>query len=141
MSCLPLFRGQGPDGAASEWRERAVCFLPAEWCDGGAPDLACRFADGCAAVAGSDDRRSLGVCVERIVLRGANELRVVPVDHPGLLQGWWAVEHDGTALRRWTEGDALLPLPALDGPMILEIRASNGGMTYLASANQDGRVA
>jgi len=88
-----------------------------------------------------DDRRSLGVCVERIVLRGANELREVPVDHPGLSQGWWAVEHDGTALRRWTEGDALLPLPALDGPMILEIRASNGGMTYLASANQDGRVA
>lgn len=88
-----------------------------------------------------DDRRSLGVCVERIVLRGANELREVPVDHPGLSQGWWAVEHDGTALRRWTEGDALLPLPALDGPMILVIRASNGGMTYLASANQDGRVA
>ncbi len=83
-----------------------------------------------------DDRRSLGVYVERIVLRSANELQEVPVDHPGLSRGWWAVEHEGTALRRWTDGDAMLPLPALDGMTMLEIRASNGGMTYLVSATK-----
>src|ERR1700719_3865471 len=31
-----------------------------------------------------DDRRCLGVHVERIVLRAATELQEVPVDHPGL---------------------------------------------------------
>ena len=42
-----------------------------------------------------EDRRCLGVYVERIVLRGASEVREVPLDHPGLSQGWWAVEQDG----------------------------------------------
>src|SRR6202034_833016 len=49
-----------------------------------------------------DDRRSLGVYVERIVLRGASEVHEVPVDHPSLSQGWWAVERNGTVQRRWT---------------------------------------
>ena len=62
-----------------------------------------------------DDRRSLGVSVERIVLRGASELREVPVDHPALVQGWHAVERNGVALRRWTDGEAVLPLPAMAG--------------------------
>ena len=88
-----------------------------------------------------DDRRCLGVNVERIVLRGASELREVPVDHPGLSRGWHAVERDGVALRRWTTGDAVLPLPALTGPTMLEIRASNGGMAYLADAGQEQRAA
>src|SRR4029077_11539057 len=39
-----------------------------------------------------DDPRNLGVHVKRIVLRSANELREIPVDHPGLASGWWAVE-------------------------------------------------
>ena len=34
-----------------------------------------------------DDRRRLGVRVARIVLRGVDEVREVPVDHPGLTQG------------------------------------------------------
>jgi hypothetical protein len=89
-----------------------------------------------------DDRRCLGVNVERIVLRGANELREVPVDHPGLSKGWHAVERNGVALRRWTNGDAVLSLPVLGGPAMLEIRASSGGMVYLADADeQDQRAA
>ena len=88
-----------------------------------------------------DDRRRLGVNVERIVLRGASELREVPVDHPGLTQGWHAVERDGVALRRWTSGNAVLPLPALTGPTMLEIRASSGGMAYLTGAEQEQRAA
>jgi hypothetical protein len=88
-----------------------------------------------------DDRRCLGVSVERIVLRGSSELREIPVDHPGLSQGWHEVERAGTALRRWTSGDAVLKLPALGGPTMLEIRAGNGGMTYLTEGDQERRAA
>ena len=88
-----------------------------------------------------DDRRCLGVNVERIVLRGANELREVPVDHPDLSKGWHMVERDGVALRRWMNGDAVIPLPALGGPTMLEIRAGGGGMTYLSGGAQEQRAA
>jgi hypothetical protein len=84
-----------------------------------------------------EDRRCLGVHVARIVLRGAHEVEDVPVDHPGLSQGWWAVEQDGTALRRWTDGDAVLQLPSFEHPAMLEIHASNGGHTYLNNAERD----
>jgi hypothetical protein len=82
-----------------------------------------------------DDRRCLGVSVERIVLRGASEVQEVSVDHPGLTQGWQKVERDGTALRRWTSGDAVLALPALGGPAMLEIRAGNAGMAYVTGGD------
>jgi hypothetical protein len=42
-----------------------------------------------------DDRRRLGGRVKRIVLRGVDERREIPVDHPDLTRGWWAVERDG----------------------------------------------
>ena len=83
-----------------------------------------------------DDRRCLGVNVERIVLRGANELREVPVDHPGLSRGWHVVERDEVVLRRWTNGDAVLPLPVLSGPTMLEIRAGGGGMAYVTDTGE-----
>jgi hypothetical protein len=88
-----------------------------------------------------DDRRRLGVNVERIVLRGASEIQEVPVDHPALSQGWQAVERDRTALRRWTSRDAVLPLPTLRNATLLEIRVGNGGMAYMISAEQERRVA
>jgi hypothetical protein len=66
--------------------------------------------------------------------RSAGKVEEVPVDHPGLSQGWWAAEQDGQALHRWTNGDAVLSLPPSHGPMMLEIRASNGGMTYVIGA-------
>jgi hypothetical protein len=79
-----------------------------------------------------EDRRRLGVYVGRIVLRSGDEARETPIDHPDLMHGWWNVESAGTTLRRWTSGDAVLPLPVMDGPAMLEIRAGNGGMAYLA---------
>src|ERR1700722_1101799 len=43
-----------------------------------------------------EDRRRLGVCVTRILLRDAyDEVREVPLDHPGLVEGWWKVERSG----------------------------------------------
>jgi hypothetical protein len=88
-----------------------------------------------------EDRRCLGVYVEQIVLRSASEVQEVPVDHPGLSQGWWAAEKNDVATLRWTNGDAVLPLPTSLGPTMLEIRASNGGMDYVADTEQDRRVA
>jgi hypothetical protein len=88
-----------------------------------------------------DDRRCLGACVERILLRGANEIREIPLDHPALSHGWWAVEQDGSALRRWTGGNAVLPLPTMGGPIMLEIRASAAGMIYLNDADPEPRAA
>jgi hypothetical protein len=80
-----------------------------------------------------DDRRRLGVRVKRIVLRGANETREVPMDQPDLTRGWWAVEHDGPIMSRWTDGEAVLPLPVMDGTAILEIHLA-GAMTYAVDA-------
>jgi hypothetical protein len=58
-------------------------------------------------------------------------MREVPVDHPALAKGWWAIEQDGIALRRWTNGEAVLPLPTMDGEALLEIHLG-GEMMYLA---------
>ena len=80
-----------------------------------------------------EDRRRLGVRVKRIVLRGADETREVPVDHPDLTRGWWAVERDGQIMSRWTDGEAVLPLPAMSGHVMLEIHLA-GSMTYAVDA-------
>ena len=80
-----------------------------------------------------EDRRRLGVRVKRIVLRGADELREIPVDHPDLTQGWWAVEHDRQMMSRWTDGEAVLSLPAMSGTVMLEIHLA-GTMTYAVDA-------
>ena len=75
------------------------------------------------------DRRQLGVRVKRIVLRGTGEMREVPVDHPDLTRGWWDVERDGLTMIRWTDGEAVLPLPAMRGHGVLEIHLA-GAMTF-----------
>jgi hypothetical protein len=80
-----------------------------------------------------DDRRRLGVCVKRIVLRSAGEMREVPIDHPDLTRGWWAVEQDGSMMSRWTDGEAVLPLPAMSGIVMLEIHLA-GSMIYVVEA-------
>jgi hypothetical protein len=88
-----------------------------------------------------NDRRQLGVNIERIVLRRRGDINEIPVDHPGLSQGWWPVERDGTAQHRWTDGHAKLAFPADDRPAILEIWASNGGMVYATDTADRERAA
>ena len=70
-----------------------------------------------------EDRRPLGVYVEAITLRGADDVRAIALDDPALLHGWWAVERDGQTMRRWTDGQAVLQLPEREGSVMLEIRA------------------
>jgi hypothetical protein len=87
-----------------------------------------------------DDRRRLGVRVKRIVLRGANERREIPMDHPDLTKGWWSIERDGRAMSRWTDGDAVMPLPAMAGPVMLELHLA-GEMIYAVAAEPAERDA
>lgn len=63
------------------------------------------------------------------------------MDHPGLVQGWHAVERDGVALRRWTDGEAVLPLPVISSLTLVEVRAPNGGMNYPTDSEQEQRAA
>ena len=79
------------------------------------------------------DPRQLGMRVKRIVLRGADEVREVPMDHPGFTRGWWDIEHDGAMMSRWTDGEAVLPLPPMRGPAMLEIHLA-GAMIYVEDA-------
>ena len=66
-----------------------------------------------------EDRRLLGVRVNRILLRDAVGLTEIPIDHPALPDGWWAPERDGSAMARWTNGDAMLTIP--EGTIMVEI--------------------
>jgi hypothetical protein len=79
------------------------------------------------------EERRLGVRIKRIVLRGAEEVREVPIDHPELTQGWWAVEQDGPMMSRWTDGEAVLPLPPMHGHIVLEIHLA-GSMIFTLDA-------
>jgi hypothetical protein len=60
----------------------------------------------------------------------------LPLDQPSLWQEWHDVERDGGGLRRWTDGNAVVPLPDADGMMLLTLHADNGGITYLADEAQ-----
>ena len=53
------------------------------------------------------DLRRLGVKVAQLMVDG----RTIPLDHPGLVQGWHDAEADG----RWTDGGAVVPASLLGG--------------------------
>lgn len=83
-----------------------------------------------------DDWRSLGVAVSHIVLRSGTDRFDLPVDHPNLVDGWHAVEREGAELRRWTNGNADLPVGSLteDGPAVLEVFTTCGHVYLLDQA-------
>jgi autotransporter passenger strand-loop-strand repeat protein len=72
-----------------------------------------------------DDRRRLGVAIERIVLTGKHGQSDMPLDHPALREGWHAPEGDGGRLWRWTDGGALLRVPS--GTTMVEILIMGSG--------------
>ena len=78
------------------------------------------------------DQRMLGVMLSRVTLRFGDAVVPIPLDHPLLTKGWWQPERSGADLRRWTDGNALLVLPA-PGPAILEVAVA-GTLAYQASA-------
>jgi hypothetical protein len=66
-------------------------------------------------------------------------MREVPMDHPSLTKGWWGIERDGQMISRWTNGDAVLPLPAMDGPVMLELHLA-GKMIYAVEAESESHA-
>ena len=67
-----------------------------------------------------EDRRRLGVMVKRLTLRHGVAQTDIALDDPRIAGGWRAVERDAASIWRWTDGAALLPLPA--GGAVLEVR-------------------
>ena len=93
--------------------------------------LVSRAAAPCITRPWLDDRRCLGVQIARLVVRCADQVAEVPLDHPSLVTGWWDVEREGLAMRRWTDGNAVLSLPATSGASMLEVRIG-GTVPYAA---------
>jgi hypothetical protein len=80
----------------------------------------------------ADDRR-LRVLLRGLTLRSGSEVQTSPLDHPALAEGWSQAEwHCPRALRRWTNGDAVLPLND-PGPCLLEVEVA-ATAPYLSSA-------
>jgi antigen 43 len=73
-----------------------------------------------------EDRRLLGVMVQRLTWRGGGEVRDVAIDGPLPGCGWWAVEWQVNRPRRWTNGEAALPCL---GHGVLELELA-GTMRY-----------
>ncbi len=71
-----------------------------------------------------DDRRRLGVAVERLVLWTGLREQVVPASELAM-SGW----HDSEGPLRWTDGDAALDLPCAGGETFLDIHVA-GTMLY-----------
>lgn len=88
-----------------------------------------------------EDRRCLGVYVARIVIRSASEVHEIPLDHPALSHGWWGLERNGTSLHRWTDGRAVLPLPRVDHPAMLEIEIASADLVYVTEVKRSRRAA
>jgi Hint domain len=70
-----------------------------------------------------DDRRRLGVFVERVVVQSEAGVEQIPLDHPSMMRGWHRVEQRDGLLRRWTNGDATIAVPprAAEDGGVLEI--------------------
>jgi autotransporter-associated beta strand protein len=86
----------------------------------GSARLVSRAATPCEQRPWVEERRRLGVMVTALTLRHGTDIEPVPLDHPALSRGWWGVEGDRGSLWRWTNGDAVLPLTAME-PAVLEI--------------------
>jgi collagen type I/II/III/V/XI/XXIV/XXVII alpha len=87
----------------------------------------------------SEDRRRLGVLVSKLTLRHGDEVDLMPLDHPQISDGWWAIERDRSALCRWTDGDAVIPGP-VNGPAVLEITIA-GTPGYLIGQQAEAAAA
>ncbi|MFO1025016.1 MAG: Hint domain-containing protein [Acetobacteraceae bacterium] len=88
--------------------------------------LLSRASSPCDAAPWVEDRRRLGLLIRRITLREGDRVSAVALDHPHLVEGWWAPEGDRREAWRWTDGDAVLPL-GRGGTRLLDIEAGSLG--------------
>jgi hypothetical protein len=93
-----------------------------------------RVSAPCDVAPWIEDRRGLGVAVGRVVFTGPAGRSEMAMDHPSLVDGWWAAERDDSKLWRWTDGSAVLPLPP--DVSLVEIHLA-GANTYLRATDGD----
>jgi hypothetical protein len=67
-----------------------------------------------------EDQRRLGVRLSAMTLRIGEKVETISLEDPALTNGWWNAEHDDGAIRRWTDGNAVLPR-SVPAPGVLEI--------------------
>jgi hypothetical protein len=96
--------------------------------------LVSRSTRPCEARPWTEDPRRLGVMVSRLTLRYGSWIEPIPLDHPDLADGWWDIEHDRTALWRWTKGDAVIKVrralqTSNEGPVVLDVVVA-GSLDY-----------
>jgi len=97
-------------------------------------EIRSRFCVPASVGIGSDDTRTLGVAVAGISIRTGSDSLELSVDHPALGRGWRGVERHGVALRRWTDGNALISLESsLEAAALMEIRFA-GSVRYWTPA-------
>jgi hypothetical protein len=82
-----------------------------------------------------EDRRSLGVMVQQVVVKSDQDHEVIAMDDPRLAKGWWAAEGDSATIWRWTGGEATLPVKA--GPAVVEILVGETQSYPVETAGQD----
>jgi hypothetical protein len=74
-------------------------------------------ASGCDSSDGPD----ACTIVRRIVIRSAGDVRDIPLDHPGLSDGWAPVERANGRITRRLSGSARLSMPDVTGPVLVEV--------------------
>jgi hypothetical protein len=79
-----------------------------------------------------DEQRVLGVALRTTTIRTRNGAEVLPADHPALSDGWHAAETQGQAIWRWTNGNAALPVAAMDEAVIVEVQLADTTTYILA---------
>jgi antigen 43 len=67
------------------------------------------------------DARRLGIKVSSITIQSQGSERVIPADFPIDAPGWHEVEKAGSAIWRWTDGAAVLPLGELADAAVVTI--------------------
>jgi len=86
--------------------------------------------------------RARGFVIRHRHDRELHELTVktVAADDPVLTKGWYAPERQGTALWRWSNGDAVLPVSGRGNACILEVRIADSA-TYILRKEPAARIA
>lgn len=92
--------------------------------------LVSRSARPCDTCPRVEDRRRLGVMLSRLTVSRDGSAEPIPLDHPDLAEGWWAVERDGTSMWRWTNGDATLIVPGADRRPVVLTATVSGTVDY-----------
>lgn len=87
-----------------------------------------------ALAAYKGDPRTLGVSIRSIAVKAGANVEVFTADHPALNDGWHTTERLGSAMWRWSNGNAALPVAGNTMPVILEIQLADTA-TYAVRDN------